>query len=54
VFRLRGKGFPRKEGAGDLFATVRIVLPDKSDSDLADLMKRWRDDKPYDPRRDMT
>ena len=53
VFRLRGKGFPRKGGVGDLFATVRVVLPDKTDSELADLMKLWRDSKPYDPRRDM-
>jgi DnaJ-class molecular chaperone len=54
VFRLRGKGFPRKGGAGDLLATVRIVLPEKADSDLTDLMQRWRDSKPYDPRRDLT
>jgi DnaJ-class molecular chaperone len=53
VFRLRGKGFPRKSGTGDLFATVRIMLPDKADSELADLMKRWREAKPYDPRRDI-
>ena len=53
VFRLRGKGFPRKGGAGDLFATVRIVLPESTDSELSDLMQRWRDSKPYDPRRDM-
>jgi len=54
VFRLRGKGFPRKGGAGDLLATVRIVLPEKTDSDFAELMRRWRDNSPYDPRRDMS
>jgi DnaJ-class molecular chaperone len=54
VFRLRGKGFPRKAGAGDLFATVRVMLPEKTDSDLIELMQRWREAKPYDPRRDMT
>jgi len=53
VFRLRGKGFPRKGGAGDLLATVRIVLPEKTDSEFAELMRRWRDNNPYDPRRDM-
>ena len=54
VFRLRGKGFPRKGGAGDLLATVRIVLPEKTDSEFAELMRRWRDNSPYDPRRDVS
>jgi len=27
TFRLKGKGFPAKDGAGDLLATARIVLP---------------------------
>ncbi len=53
TFRLRGKGFPAKGRHGDLFATIRIVLPDKSDADLDALMKRWRGEKPYDPRKDM-
>jgi len=53
TFRLKGKGFPAKSGAGDLLATVRIVLPEGSDGDLAELMKKWRDAKPYDPRRGM-
>lgn len=54
VFRLRGKGFPHKGRAGDLLATVRIMLPDSTDEDLAELMRRWRDGRPYDPRRDMS
>ncbi len=29
TFRLKGKGFPAKDGAGDLLATVRIVLPER-------------------------
>ena len=53
TFRLKGKGFPAKDGAGDLLATVRIVLPEGSDSDLETLMKKWRDEKPYDPRKDL-
>ena len=51
TFRLKGKGFPAKAGRGDLFATARIVLPEKSDSDLDALMKKWQGDKPYDPRK---
>jgi DnaJ-class molecular chaperone len=53
TFRLKGKGLPGKSGPGDLFVTARIVLPDGSDADLEELMRAWRDGKPYDPRRDM-
>ncbi len=52
TFRLRGKGFPAKSSKGDLLATIRIVLPEKSDADLDALMKKWRSEKPYDPRQD--
>jgi DnaJ-class molecular chaperone len=52
TFRLRGKGLPRKAGSGDLFATVRIVLPSEPDPELESLMRRWQDEKPYDPRAD--
>jgi DnaJ-class molecular chaperone len=51
TFRLKGKGFPAKAGRGDLLATARIVLPDKSDAELEALMKKWQDEKPYDPRK---
>jgi DnaJ-class molecular chaperone len=50
TFRLRGKGLNAKSGAGDLLATVRIVLPERLDEDFKELMKTWRDKKSYDPR----
>jgi DnaJ-class molecular chaperone len=53
IFRLRGKGFPNKGGHGDLLATVRIALPDKSDADFESLMKKWQSNKSYDPRKGM-
>ena len=53
TFRLRGKGLPSKGGTGDLFATIRIVLPNGRDEALDELMRKWRDDKPYNPRKDM-
>jgi DnaJ-class molecular chaperone len=53
TFRLRGKGFPNKGGHGDLLATIRIALPDKSDADLDTLMKKWQSNKSYDPRKGM-
>jgi DnaJ-class molecular chaperone len=54
TFRIKGKGMPAKDGAGDLYATVRIVLPERADAELEELMRNWRDRKPYDPRRDMS
>jgi DnaJ-class molecular chaperone len=53
TFRLKGKGLKDKSGKGDLLATVRLVLPDSAGDELKDLMKKWRDDKPYDPRKDL-
>ena len=52
TFRLKGKGYPAKEGRGDLFATVRLMLPDQTDAECEALMKKWRTEKPYDPRKD--
>jgi DnaJ-class molecular chaperone len=53
TFRLKGKGLPGKSGRGDLFASVRIVLPEEKDSELEELMRKRRDERPYDPRKDM-
>jgi len=53
TFRLKGKGLKAKGATGDLLATVRIMLPDSKDDELAALMKTWRDGKPYDPRGDL-
>jgi DnaJ-class molecular chaperone len=55
TFRLKGKGLKAKgkSAAGDLLATVRVVLPEPAGDDLKDLMKKLRDAKPYDPRKDL-
>jgi DnaJ-class molecular chaperone len=53
TFRLKGKGLKSKSASGDLLATVRIVLPEKADDELKELMKKMRDKKPYDPREDL-
>jgi DnaJ-class molecular chaperone len=52
VLRLRGKGLPPagEQAAGDLLATIKIVLPGSDDAELTALMRKWRDQKPYDPR----
>lgn len=52
TMRLRGKGLPAADGkpAGDLYVTLRVALPESADADLTALMRKWRDEKPYDPR----
>ena len=47
------QGQEAKSGTGDLLATVRIVLPERADDELEELMRKWRDKKPYDPRKDL-
>jgi DnaJ-class molecular chaperone len=53
TFRLKGKGMAAKGATGDLHVAVRIVLPEGKDDALSELMKAWRDGKPYDPRKDL-
>lgn len=51
TLRLKGKGLPKPDGGkGDLYVTLRIVLPEKPDPELEELMNTWREGKPYDPR----
>ncbi|PSC04470.1 molecular chaperone DnaJ [Alsobacter soli] len=53
TLRLRGKGLPAPEGAGDLLVTVEVVLPPEKDSELEALMKRWAEVQTFDPRKDL-
>ncbi|RMD90477.1 MAG: J domain-containing protein [Alphaproteobacteria bacterium] len=39
--RLKGKGVRRGKQAGDLYITLRIVLPDKPDPDLEAAIRDW-------------
>lgn len=47
ALRLKGKGL---HGNGDLYAVIKIVLPQGGDPDLESLMRFWRDQKPYKVR----
>ncbi len=47
ALRLKGKGL---HGTGDLYATLKVVLPENGDPDLEGLMRFWRDQKPYKVR----
>jgi DnaJ-class molecular chaperone len=51
TFRLKGKGLHTKTGRGDLFATTRLMLPERVEPDFEDLMRKWRDLRPYHPRK---
>jgi DnaJ-class molecular chaperone len=53
TFRLKGKGLPKAGGTGDLFVTTKIILPDGNDAELEQLMQKWRDGHPYNPRSDL-
>lgn len=53
TFRVKGKGLPGRNGPGDLYVTTRIVLPDGRTAELEELMRRMRDENPYDPRKDL-
>ena len=54
TFRLKGKGFPAKEGRGDVLVSVAIVLPEGRDAELEALMRKWQSGKRYDPRDDQS
>jgi DnaJ-class molecular chaperone len=54
VLRLKGRGVRRPDGShGDAFATLRIVLPDRSDPELEAFAARWEGGKAHNPRAGM-
>ncbi len=54
VLRIKGKGVPRANaGAGDIYVTLKIVLPDRADEDLASFVKRWTPGTTQNPRKSM-
>lgn len=51
TLRLRGKGVkPPKGKPGDQRVVLKVVLPEKIDSDLSDFMHSWSKTHKYDPR----
>ncbi len=53
TLRLRGKGLPSPQGVGDMLVSIKITLPETSDHDLEELMRRWQSERVYDPRASM-
>ncbi|WP_160003534.1 DnaJ C-terminal domain-containing protein [Rhizobium sp. 18055] len=54
VLRLKGKGAPKRAGgAGDVYVSLKIILPDAPDQKLADFISEWAPANPQDPRKSM-
>lgn len=53
TLRLKGKGIPAAGGGapGDQLVTLRVMLPDKPDPELAKFLAEWAKTNAYDPRR---
>ncbi len=51
TLRLRGKGIAGKDGQkGDQYVKLRVMLPEKSDTEFVDFVKDWAERKPYSVR----
>jgi DnaJ-class molecular chaperone len=55
MLRLRGKGLPATESkpAGDLYVTLKIMLPEEPDAEFETRLRELRERHHYDPRRKM-
>jgi DnaJ-class molecular chaperone len=54
VLRLKGKGVAKPGGEhGDVYISLKIVLPDAPDERLTAFMKEWAAANSYDPRKNM-
>lgn len=52
TLRLKGKGIPTgKSTAGDMFAKLKIVMPDPVPDDLTEIIEKWAKKNDYDPRK---
>jgi DnaJ-class molecular chaperone len=51
VLRLKGKGAPRSDNShGDEYVTLKVVLPERLDSELEEFVQRWQAGKDHNPR----
>ena len=52
VLRLKGKGIPSSRGRerGDQYVTLKVVLPERIDSDLRQFVENWSKEHSYDVR----
>jgi DnaJ-class molecular chaperone len=52
TLRLKGRGIvdPKSGQRGDQYVRLRVVLPKSVDPELEELVRRWAEKHPYDPR----
>lgn len=48
--RLRGKGIQRRPHPGDQYVTLKVVIGNSSDPELAEFLEKWAPRHPFDPR----
>ncbi|HEU0104441.1 MAG TPA: molecular chaperone DnaJ [Mycobacteriales bacterium] len=53
TFRVRGRGVPKKSGAGDLLVTVEVAVPARLPQAAADALRAYAEALPDDPRADL-
>ncbi len=52
--RIKGKGLAGKKAQGDLYVVLKIVIPDKTDDESAELWKALASKSDFNPRCDLT
>jgi len=50
--RVKDKGLASKTGIGDLYAVLKIVIPDKTDEESRQLWKTLSEKTKFNPRRE--
>lgn len=50
TFRVRGRGVPKKSGAGDLLVTVEVAVPARLPDEAAKALRAYSEAMPDDPR----
>jgi DnaJ-class molecular chaperone len=51
--RLRGKGIQRERNPGDQYVSLKVVIGQSSDSELAEFLEKWAPRHPFDARQGM-
>lgn len=51
--RLRGKGLPGKDGDGDLYVILKVVMPEQSDQRARELWQQLASQVDFDPRKNL-
>lgn len=54
VLRLKGKGMAKRDGSsGNVYVTLKVVLPEAPDERLADFVREWAEGQTQNPRKNM-